>query len=73
MSAPRSLSGAKRTSGKLYSTSVSHNHAPSQLPYPRADFLPRSGLVQETLCEPSETPSALLRLLSSVLDFGTGE
>ena len=39
MSAPWSLSGAKRTSGKLYSTSVSHSHAASQLPYPRADSL----------------------------------
>jgi hypothetical protein len=47
MSAPWSLTGAKRTSGKLCSTSVSHNHAASQLPYPRADSLPRSGLVQD--------------------------
>src|SRR5471032_154087 len=39
--------GAKRTLGKLHSTSVSHHHAPSQLPYPPADSLPRSGLVQE--------------------------
>ena len=53
MSAPWSLSGAKRTSGKLYSTSVSHNHAASQLPYPRADSLPRSGLVQYMLCDPN--------------------
>jgi hypothetical protein len=44
--------GAKWTLRKLYSTSVSHNHAPSQLPYPPADSLPRSGLVQYMFCDP---------------------
>jgi hypothetical protein len=56
MSAPWSLSGAKRTLGKLYSTSVSHNYAASQLPYPRTDCLPRSGLVQEMLTGAGASP-----------------
>jgi hypothetical protein len=41
MSAPRSLSGAKRTLRKLHSTRASHKYSPSQLSYPPADSLPR--------------------------------
>jgi hypothetical protein len=64
MSAPWSLSGAKRRSGKLYSTGVSHNHSPSQLPYPPADFLPRSGLVQDRLHAVMTAQAATVEVLS---------